>query len=464
MAKASSKFYCKECGYESAKWMGQCPSCRAWNSFVEEPVLSASKVAGFGGKKASGSGRPPRQRPVKIDEVKLEQEDRMPTGFRELDRVLGGGIVVGSLVLLGGGPGIGKSTILLEVSRNLAAESNKKVLYISGEESLKQIRMRANRITEITGDISFMAETNIENIIETIEEEKPDFVVVDSIQTMYTETVTAAPGSVSQVRESASQLLRVAKENGIAIFLVGHVTKDGTVAGPKVLEHMVDVVLYFEGDNGGTLRILHGQKNRFGSTNEIAVFEMTGDGLREVLNPSELLLNGRPLHASGSVVTCGMEGTRPLLIEIQGLLVPSAFNLPRRTANGIDYNRLNMLIAIIEKRLNLNIGKYDAYVNITGGLRIAEPSMDLGIVLSLVSSHMDIEIPDDVMVFGEVGLSGEIRAVSNAEQRVEEASRLGFDRIMMPAFHAGRIDARNLKDVQILSVRTLKEAMAVLRK
>ncbi|MDY6309400.1 MAG: DNA repair protein RadA [Oribacterium sp.] len=464
MAKASSKFYCKECGYESAKWMGQCPSCRAWNSFVEEPVLSASKVAGFGGKKASGSGRPPRQRPVKIDEVKLEQEDRMPTGFRELDRVLGGGIVVGSLVLLGGDPGIGKSTILLEVSRNLAAESNKKVLYISGEESLKQIRMRANRITEITGDISFMAETNIENIIETIEEEKPDFVVVDSIQTMYTETVTAAPGSVSQVRESASQLLRVAKENGIAIFLVGHVTKDGTVAGPKVLEHMVDVVLYFEGDNGGTLRILHGQKNRFGSTNEIAVFEMTGDGLREVLNPSELLLNGRPLHASGSVVTCGMEGTRPLLIEIQGLLVPSAFNLPRRTANGIDYNRLNMLIAIIEKRLNLNIGKYDAYVNITGGLRIAEPSMDLGIVLSLVSSYMDIEIPDDVMVFGEVGLSGEIRAVSNAEQRVEEASRLGFDRIMMPAFHAGRIDARNLKDVQILSVRTLKEAMAVLRK
>lgn len=427
-------------------------------------MLSASKVAGFGGKKASGSGRPPRQRPVKIDEVKLEQEDRMPTGFRELDRVLGGGIVVGSLVLLGGDPGIGKSTILLEVSRNLAAESNKKVLYISGEESLKQIRMRANRITEITGDISFMAETNIENIIETIEEEKPDFVVVDSIQTMYTETVTAAPGSVSQVRESASQLLRVAKENGIAIFLVGHVTKDGTVAGPKVLEHMVDVVLYFEGDNGGTLRILHGQKNRFGSTNEIAVFEMTGDGLREVLNPSELLLNGRPLHASGSVVTCGMEGTRPLLIEIQGLLVPSAFNLPRRTANGIDYNRLNMLIAIIEKRLNLNIGKYDAYVNITGGLRIAEPSMDLGIVLSLVSSYMDIEIPDDVMVFGEVGLSGEIRAVSNAEQRVEEASRLGFDRIMMPAFHAGRIDARNLKDVQILSVRTLKEAMAVLRK
>lgn len=388
----------------------------------------------------------------------------MSTGFRELDRVLGGGIVVGSLVLLGGDPGIGKSTILLEVSRNLAAESEKKVLYISGEESLKQIRMRANRITRITGDISFMAETNIENIIETIEEEKPDFVVVDSIQTMYTETVTAAPGSVSQVRESASQLLRVAKENGIAIFLVGHVTKDGTVAGPKVLEHMVDVVLYFEGDNGGTLRILHGQKNRFGSTNEIAVFEMTGDGLREVLNPSELLLNGRPLHASGSVVTCGMEGTRPLLIEIQGLLVPSAFNLPRRTANGIDYNRLNMLIAIIEKRLNLNIGKYDAYVNITGGLRIAEPSMDLGIVLSLVSSYMDIEIPDDVMVFGEVGLSGEIRAVSNAEQRVEEASRLGFDRIMMPAFHAGRIDAKNLKDVQILSVRTLKEAMAVLRK
>ena len=432
MAKSTSRYFCKECGYESAKWLGQCPSCRAWNTFVEEPVVKSSPASGFS--RNTGT-RPPRQRPVRVDEIALEKEDRIPTGFQELDRVLGGGIVVGSMVLLGGDPGIGKSTILLEVSRNLTADDGKSVLYVSGEESLKQIKLRAERIRPISGDLHFMTETNIENIIETIREEKPDFVVIDSIQTMYTESVTAAPGSVSQVRESAAQMLRTAKECGIAIFLVGHVTKDGTVAGPKILEHMVDVVLFFEGESGSSLRILHGQKNRFGSTNEIAVFEMDGAGLHEVLNPSELLLSGRPIGASGSVVTCGMEGTRPLLIEIQGLLVPSAFNLPRRTANGIDYNRLNLLIAIVEKRLNLEIGKYDAYVNITGGLRIAEPSMDLAVIMALISSYMNIEIPEDVMIFGEVGLSGEVRAVSNADQRIEEAARLGFHKIVLPAFH-----------------------------
>ena len=391
-------------------------------------------------------------------------EDRIPTGFRELDRVLGGGIVVGSLILLGGDPGIGKSTILLEVSRNLAVDSQKSVLYISGEESLKQIKMRAERIADISGELLFLTETNMENIISTIQEEHPNLVVIDSIQTMYTETVAAAPGSVSQVRECAAQLLRVAKENGIAIVLVGHVTKDGTVAGPKILEHMVDVVLFFEGENSGSLRILHGQKNRFGSTNEIAVFEMAGNGLREVLNPSELLLSGRPIGASGSVVTCGLEGTRPLLVEIQGLVVPTAFNLPRRTANGIDYSRVNMLIAIIEKRLNLQIGKYDAYVNITGGLRIAEPSMDLAIVLALISSYMNIEIPDDVMVFGEVGLSGEVRAVGNAEQRVQEAVRLGFNKIILPSFHAKRFENIQLKDTKIVPVRNIREALSILKK
>lgn len=461
MAKSISRYFCKECGYESAKWLGQCPSCRAWNTFVEEPVVKASPASGFS--RNTGT-RPPRQRPVRVDEIALEKEDRIPTGFQELDRVLGGGIVVGSMVLLGGDPGIGKSTILLEVSRNLAADDGKSVLYVSGEESLKQIKLRAERIRPISGDLHFMTETNIENIIETIREEKPDFVVIDSIQTMYTESVTAAPGSVSQVRESAAQLLRTAKECGIAIFLVGHVTKDGTVAGPKILEHMVDVVLFFEGESGSSLRILHGQKNRFGSTNEIAVFEMDGAGLHEVLNPSELLLSGRPIGASGSVVTCGMEGTRPLLIEIQGLLVPSAFNLPRRTANGIDYNRLNLLIAIVEKRLNLEIGKYDAYVNITGGLRIAEPSMDLAVIMALISSYMNIEIPEDVMIFGEVGLSGEVRAVSNADQRIEEAARLGFHKIVLPAFHMKKLRQPNLSACELVPVRSIREAVKILKK
>lgn len=461
MAKSISRYFCKECGYESAKWLGQCPSCRAWNTFVEEPVVKTSPASGFS--RNTGT-RPPRQRPVRVDEIALEKEDRIPTGFQELDRVLGGGIVVGSMVLLGGDPGIGKSTILLEVSRNLAADDEKSVLYVSGEESLKQIKLRAERIRPISGDLRFMTETNIENIIETIREEKPDFVVIDSIQTMYTESVTAAPGSVSQVRESAAQLLRTAKECGIAIFLVGHVTKDGTVAGPKILEHMVDVVLFFEGESGSSLRILHGQKNRFGSTNEIAVFEMDGAGLHEVLNPSELLLSGRPIGASGSVVTCGMEGTRPLLIEIQGLLVPSAFNLPRRTANGIDYNRLNLLIAIVEKRLNLEIGKYDAYVNITGGLRIAEPSMDLAVIMALISSYMNIEIPEDVMIFGEVGLSGEVRAVSNADQRIEEAARLGFHKIVLPAFHMKKLRQPNLSACELVPVRSIREAVKILKK
>lgn len=461
MAKSTSCYFCKECGYESAKWLGQCPSCRAWNTFVEEPVVKASPASGFS---RNTGARPPRQRPVRVDEIALEKEDRIPTGFQELDRVLGGGIVVGSMVLLGGDPGIGKSTILLEVSRNLAADDGKSVLYVSGEESLKQIKLRAERIKTISGDLRFMTETNIENIIETIREEKPDFVVIDSIQTMYTESVTAAPGSVSQVRESAAQLLRTAKECGIAIFLVGHVTKDGTVAGPKILEHMVDVVLFFEGESGSSLRILHGQKNRFGSTNEIAVFEMDGAGLHEVLNPSELLLSGRPIGASGSVVSCGMEGTRPLLIEIQGLLVASAFNLPRRTANGIDYNRLNLLIAIVEKRLNLEIGKYDAYVNITGGLRIAEPSMDLAVIMALISSYMNIEIPEDVMIFGEVGLSGEVRAVSNADQRIEEAARLGFHKIVLPAFHMKKLRQPNLTACELVPVRSIREAVKILKK
>ncbi len=457
MAKITSRFFCKECGYEAAKWLGQCPGCKAWNSFVEEPVTKAT------GSKAVQKSRE-RQRPVKIDEIALEHEDRMSTGFREFDRVLGGGIVVGSLILLGGDPGIGKSTILLETARNLAADGGKSVLYVSGEESLKQIKMRAARIAEISGDLKFLCETNIENIIECMIEEKPDMVVIDSIQTMYTETVTASAGSVSQVRETTAALLRAAKENAIAVFIVGHVTKDGSVAGPKVLEHMVDAVLYFEGENSGALRILHGQKNRFGSTNEIAVFEMTGDGLSEVLNPSEMLLSGRPEGSSGSCVTCGMEGTRPLLIEIQGLAVPTSFGLPRRTSNGIDYNRLNLLLAVIERRIGLEMSKYDAYVNIAGGLHITEPSMDLAIILALISSCRNIEIPPDAMIFGEVGLAGEVRAVSNADQRIEEAVRLGFHKIVMPAYHAPKYDHLKEKGVEVFAVKNIREALAILKK
>lgn len=463
MAKATSRFFCKECGYEAVKWLGQCPSCRSWNSFVEEPVKT-SAPSHKGGSFSGNTLRGAKVRPVKIDEIELLQEDRLLTGFSELDRVLGGGIVVGSLILLGGDPGIGKSTILLEVARNLSADYGKSVLYVSGEESLKQIKMRAQRISEISGELRFLCETNIENIVEVLREEKPDMVVIDSIQTMFTEAVSAAPGSVSQVRESAAALLRTAKEEGIAVFIVGHVTKDGNVAGPKILEHMVDAVLYFEGENSGNLRILHGQKNRFGSTNEIAVFEMSTEGLKEVKNPSELLLSGRPIGASGSVVTCGMEGTRPLLIEIQGLAVPTSFGLPRRTSNGIDYNRMNLLLAIIERRLGLEMSRYDAYLNIAGGMKISEPSTDLAVLLALVSSCRNIEIPEDVMIFGEVGLAGEVRAVSNAEQRIEEAVRLGFKRIVMPAYHAKKGVTLKIEGVEIIPVRNIREALVVMKK
>lgn len=437
--------------------MGQCPSCRAWNTFIEEPAAKADT-------RRSGSSGNRQNRPVRISEISLEQEDRIPTGFSELDRVLGGGLVVGSLILLGGDPGIGKSTLLLEAADRISREEGRSVLYVSGEESLKQTKMRAERIGQMTGDLRFLSETNVDNVGEILRAEKPSVCVIDSIQTMYTDSVTASPGSVSQVRESAASLLRIAKDCGIAVFIVGHVTKDGAVAGPKILEHMVDAVLYFEGENRGNLRILHGQKNRFGSTNEIAVFEMTGAGLKEVLNPSELLLSGRPEHASGSVVTCGMEGTRPLLIEIQGLAVPTSFGLPRRTANGVDYNRMNLLLAIIERRLGLPMSKFDAYLNIAGGLRITEPSSDLAVILALISSVRNLVVPDDVMIFGEVGLAGEVRAVPNAVQRIEEAARLGFRSIVLPAYHMSKLTMKKEQDVHLIPVRNIREALTVLRR
>ena len=458
MAKSTSRYFCKECGYESAKWLGQCPSCRAWNTFVEEPVAKAAPASGFS--RNTGT-RPPRQRPVRVDEIALEKEDRIPTGFQELDRVLGGGIVVGSMVLLGGDPGIGKSTILLEVSRNLATEDGKSVLYVSGEESLKQIKLRAERIRPISGDLRFMTETNIENIIETIREEKPDFVVIDSIQTMYTESVTAAPGSVSQVRESAAQLLRTAKECGIAIFLVGHVTKDGTVAGPKILEHMVDVVLFFEGESGSSLRILHGQKNRFGSTNEIGVFEMTDKGLREVPNPSEAMLASRPKNVSGNCAACVMEGTRPLITEIQALTTQTAYPTAKRTSDGIDYNRMFLLIAVLEKRMGLKLAAMDIYLNVIGGLHLTETAADVAVALAIYSSLKDKPVPDDLIAFGEIGLAGEVRAVSGIDGRVSEAVRLGFRKIVLPAKCAAKLDVHT-GDAQIIPIRSVFELTSLI--
>ena len=413
MEKArTTAFFCKECGYESAKWTGQCPACREWNTMVEEPVA----------KKASDrrSVIPERGRqkiqPVRLSEVSIEEQDRISTGYQELDRVLGSGIVAGSLVLVGGDPGIGKSTLLLQVCRNLAAEGHK-VLYISGEESLKQIKLRANRIGRITGDLLFLCETSLDDIQEAIQETKPEIVIIDSIQTMYREDVSSAPGSVSQVRESTNILLQIAKGMGISVFIVGHVTKEGVVAGPRVLEHMVDTVLYFEGERNASYRILRGVKNRFGSTNEIGVFEMQEQGLEEVENPSEYLLSGRPEEASGAVVACSLEGTRPILLEVQALVAQTNFGMARRTAAGTDYNRVNLLMAVLEKRCHYEMSRYDAYVNIAGGVRMNEPALDLAIVLALVSSLKDRPVNPKCIIFGEVGLSGEVRAVSMADRR-----------------------------------------------
>ena len=364
MAKAkASVFFCRECGFESSKWMGQCPACRQWNTMVEEPAAGKAKTSSSPGGSIRRKGQ---VKPALLSEISIDEQDRMSTGFGELDRVLGSGIVIGSLVLVGGDPGIGKSTILLQVCRNLAKEG-KKVLYISGEESLKQIKLRANRIGEVTGDLRFLCENNLGDIREVMEAEKPEVVVIDSIQTMYMEEITSAPGSVSQVRECTNVLMQLAKGMGIAVFIVGHVTKEGVVAGPRVLEHMVDTVLYFEGERTASYRILRAVKNRFGSTNEIGVFEMQEEGLCEVENPSEFLLSGRPEDASGAVVACLMEGTRSILLEVQALVTETNFGLARRTAAGTDFNRVNLLMAVLEKRCRYDLGRFDAYVNIARG-------------------------------------------------------------------------------------------------
>lgn len=452
MAKASKNiFFCQNCGYESTKWMGQCPGCREWNTFVEEAVSP---------KTASKTGKPQRQQvpasPVTIREIDLKADTRKSSRIEELDRVLGGGIVQGSLVLVGGDPGIGKSTLLLQVCRNLA-EDEVDVLYISGEESLRQIKLRALRIGSFNDKLSLLCETNLENIREVIERRKPSVVVIDSIQTMFHEEISSAPGSVSQVRESTNVLMQIAKGLGVTIFIVGHVTKEGNVAGPRVLEHMVDTVLYFEGDRHASYRILRAVKNRFGSTNEIGVFEMQESGLQEVKNPSEFMLNGRPENASGSVVTCSMEGTRPILVELQALVCQSSFGIPRRTSVGTDFNRVNLLMAVLEKKAGVHLAQSDAYVNIAGGLRMTEPAIDLGIALAVVSSYRDIVIPDTVLVFGEIGLSGEVRAVSMPGQRVLEARKLGFDTVILP--EVCRQAVKEISGVRLIYVENIKDAI-----
>ncbi|HIZ78903.1 MAG TPA: DNA repair protein RadA [Candidatus Lachnoclostridium stercorigallinarum] len=461
MAKAKTIFFCKECGYESAKWMGQCPGCRAWNTFVEEPAerKTAGRKAGISAM-AGGTVRPARLKPAFLDEISVEDADRMETGFKELDRVLGDGIVAGSLVLVGGDPGIGKSTLLLQVCRNLAG-NGKKVLYISGEESLKQIKLRAARIGRVTGDLRFLCETNLDLIQEVMEEQQPDVAVIDSIQTMFREEISSAPGSVSQVRESTNLLMQLAKSRGIAVFIVGHVTKEGMVAGPRVLEHMVDTVLYFEGDRSDTYRILRGVKNRFGSTNEIGVFEMEEEGLKEVENPSEFLLSGRPEDASGAAVACLMEGTRPILLEVQALVTATSFGMPRRTAAGTDYNRVNLLMAVLEKRCRYEMSRYDAYVNIAGGMRMNEPALDLAIIMALVSSLKDRPIDPKTVIFGEVGLSGEVRGVSMAEQRVNEAVKLGFETCILPQICLEKL--KRAEGIRLIGVRNVREAIDTLR-
>lgn len=453
MAKAkTSVFFCQECGYESAKWMGQCPGCRAWNSFVEEPV---EKVRG----KLQAHSAKNSAKPVTLEEIQWSETERYSSGMRELDRVLGGGIVPGSLILVGGDPGIGKSTILLQVCKNLAS-SGIETLYVSGEESLQQIKMRAARIGTFSSDVKFLCETDLSQIQDVILKERPKVAIIDSIQTMCSEEISSAPGSVSQVRESTAVLMQLAKKQGVTIFIVGHVTKEGTVAGPRVLEHMVDTVLYFEGDRHAAYRILRGVKNRFGSTNEIGVFEMREEGLIEVENPSEYMLSGRPANASGSVVACSMEGTRPILIEIQSLVGRTSFGIPRRTAAGTDTNRVNLLLAVLEKRLNLPLSSCDAYVNIAGGIRMTEPAIDLAIVLAVISSYQDQPIDERTLVFGEVGLSGEVRAVSMARQRVLEAKKLGFLRVILPKVCEDSMEP--VEGIRLQGAATVLDAMRFL--
>ena len=454
-SKLKSLYVCSQCGHESAKWYGKCPSCGEWNTFTEE-VRETRKINAPSVQERRG----PSSEPVPISQISTEDEQRYYTGSAELDRVLGGGIVKGSLVLLGGDPGIGKSTILLQVCSHLGKIL--KILYISGEESKRQIKLRAARLGVDSDNLYIMTETDIEIIADQIRNESPDLVMIDSIQTMNYKELNSSPGSVTQVRECTNILMRTSKSLDIPCIVVGHVNKDGAIAGPKVLEHIVDAVLYFEGDKQMSYRILRAVKNRYGSTNEIGVFQMGDTGLTEVENPSLMLLSGRPKNVSGTCVACTMEGSRPILAEIQGLVTNSGYGNARRMSTGFDYNRMSMLLAVLAKRCGYYFSSLDAYINVIGGLRLDEPATDLAVSLALVSSLKDIVVSEDILAFGEVGLTGEIRSVNHADMRVSEAARLGFRRCIMPYHNLKNLTVPSDSNMEIIGVRTIRDAVAAL--
>ena len=431
--KVSTVFVCNECGYESSKWLGKCPSCNAWNTFVEEKAIQAT---------GSKDRKKPQGEVVKLNTVKQKETSRVKTGVEELDRVLGGGFVNGSLTLLGGEPGIGKSTLILQICNSLSL--NGKVLYVSGEESAEQIKLRADRLGIDNDNILFLSETDIDNVEITLDKEEPSFVIIDSIQTMYSEEITSAPGSVSQVREITARIMKMCKQKQITTVIIGHVTKDGNIAGPRVLEHMVDTVLYLEGERYFTYRILRTVKNRFGSTNEIGMFEMEEKGLMEIKNPSSILISERDGNPAGSIIAVSLEGTRPLLIELQALTTFSVFGIPRRNAIGIDYNRLTLLMAVLEKKANLQLGNQDVYLNIVGGIRVNEPALDLPAVLAVASSLKNISIKEDIVAIGEVGLTGEVRSVNMIDKRIKEAEKLGYKTCIIP--ESNKIGVKNIID------------------
>ncbi len=447
--KVSTVFVCNECGYESSKWLGKCPSCNAWNTFVEEKAIQAT---------GSKDRKKPQGEVVKLNTVKQKETSRVKTGVEELDRVLGGGFVNGSLTLLGGEPGIGKSTLILQICNSLSL--NGKVLYVSGEESAEQIKLRADRLGIDNDNILFLSETDIDNVEITLDKEEPSFVIIDSIQTMYSEEITSAPGSVSQVREITARIMKMCKQKQITTVIIGHVTKDGNIAGPRVLEHMVDTVLYLEGERYFTYRILRTVKNRFGSTNEIGMFEMEEKGLMEIKNPSSILISERDGNPAGSIIAVSLEGTRPLLIELQALTTFSVFGIPRRNAIGIDYNRLTLLMAVLEKKANLQLGNQDVYLNIVGGIRVNEPALDLPAVLAVASSLKNISIKEDIVAIGEVGLTGEVRSVNMIDKRIKEAEKLGYKTCIIPESNKKLLKEKHKLD--IIGARNIIDAMKYL--
>lgn len=453
MAKIKTKYVCQDCGYENSKWLGKCPECNKWNTFVEEIEEKKSKINKevFVIDKSSS-------RPLNINSIETIKEQRFSTCINELDRVLGGGVVKGSLVLVGGDPGIGKSTLLIQVSSNVA-NSGKKVLYISGEESASQIKMRAQRLGIQSDNLYIFAENNLSIIEAHLESVNPDLIIVDSIQTVFSPEITSAPGTVSQIKEGTSRFMKISKKMGISTFVVGHVTKEGALAGPKVLEHMVDTVLYFEGERFNTYRLVRAVKNRFGSTNELGVFEMREVGLVELENPSKILISEKPKDVAGSVIISTVEGTRPMLLELQALVSPTSFGIPKRTATGVDYNRVSLLMAVLEKRVGMQIQNQDVYINVVGGIKINEPSIDLGIVMAIASSFRNIPIDGNVAITGEVGLTGEIRAVSFIEKRIAECKKLGFKKIVIPKSNYEAV--KDIKDIEICPVDSVRQAINI---